>query len=44
MDWTLLYRTREEMLRLTALLPDSAQVELANEPSGAYHFLRIRKH
>jgi hypothetical protein len=44
MDWTLLYRTRQEMLSLTALLPDSAQVELTEEATGAYHFLRIRKH
>lgn len=44
MDWTLLYRTRDEMIKLTALLPDSAEVELVDEPSAAYHFLRIRKH
>jgi len=43
MDWTLLYRTRDEMLSLTALLPRTAEVDLAEEPSGAYHFLRIRK-
>jgi hypothetical protein len=44
MDWTLLYRTRDEMRRLASHLPESAEVEVAVEPSGAYHFLLIRKH
>jgi len=43
MDWTMLYRTREEMFRLATLLPDSAEVELLVEPSEAYHFLVVRK-
>ena len=42
-DWTILYRTREEMLRLAALLPDSAEVEVILEPGGAYYFLLVRK-
>ena len=44
MDWTLLYRTREEMLRLADLLPETAEREVVLEPSGAYYFLLIRKH
>jgi SAM-dependent methyltransferase len=44
MDWTMLYRTRDEMSRLAALLPASAEVDVALEPGGAYYFLLIRKH
>ncbi len=43
-DWTLLYRTREEMLRLAALLPEAAEIEVIEEPSGGYYFLKVRKH
>ena len=43
-DWTLFYRTRNEMLGLAALLPESAESEVVLEPSGGYHFLLIRKH
>jgi hypothetical protein len=44
MDWTMLYRTRDEMSRLAALLPASAEVDVLLEPGGAYHFLLVRKH
>jgi SAM-dependent methyltransferase len=43
LDWTLLYRTREEMLRLAADLPGGSQVEVVKEPGGAYYFLLARK-
>jgi SAM-dependent methyltransferase len=43
-DWTLLFRTRDEMLKLGALLPDTAEVDVVKEPSGAYYFLLVRKH
>ncbi len=43
-DWTLLYRTKEEMLQLADLLPESAEKEVVAEPSGAYYFLLVRKH
>ena len=43
-DWTLLYRTKDEMKDLAALLPGSAEVDVIAEPSGAYYFLLIRKH
>jgi extracellular factor (EF) 3-hydroxypalmitic acid methyl ester biosynthesis protein len=43
LDWTLLYRTREEMLRLAELLPETAEVDVVLEPGGAYHFLVVRK-
>lgn len=43
-DWTLLYRTREEMLHLADLLPDTAEREVVLDPSGAYYFLMVRKH
>jgi SAM-dependent methyltransferase len=42
-DWTILYRTKEEMQTLAALLPEEAQVEITVEPGGAYYFLTIRK-
>jgi len=42
-DWTILYRTRDEMLRLAALLPESAEVDVVMEPGNAYYFLTIRK-
>ena len=43
-DWTLLYRTRAEVLGLAASLPESAEIEVIEEPSGGYFFLRVRKH
>jgi len=43
-DWTLLFRTRKEMLELTAVLPEGAEKNVVEEPSGAYHFLLVRKH
>lgn len=43
LDWTLIYRTKEEMRRLAARLPGSAQIEVDEEPGGAYWFLRARK-
>ena len=43
-DWTLFYRSREEMLGLAALLPERAESEVVLEPSGGYHFLLVRKH
>jgi hypothetical protein len=42
-DWTLLYRTREEMLRLARLVPDGAEVEVVVEPGNAYYFLLVRR-
>ncbi len=43
-DWTMLYRTREEMLRLAGLLPETAEVKVEVEPGNAYYFLLVRKH
>lgn len=43
LDWTMLYRTREEMVRLTAKLPGSARADITVEPGGAYYFLLVRK-
>ncbi len=43
-DWTLLYRTRDEMLRLAARLPSTAEVNVTTEPGRAYYMLTIRKH
>lgn len=42
-DWTLFYRTKDEMLKLTRLLPESAEIEIVPEPSGGYYFLLVRK-
>ena len=44
MDWTMFYRTREEMLRLGELLPDTAELDVAVESGKAYYFLIVRKH
>ncbi|MCK6504078.1 PilZ domain-containing protein [Myxococcota bacterium] len=43
LDWTLIYRTEQDMRRLGALLPESAQVEVRPEAGGAYHYLLARK-
>ncbi|MGE5235417.1 MAG: hypothetical protein ACM3O7_03590 [Acidobacteriota bacterium] len=43
-DWTLLYRSREDMLRLAKRLPESAEVDVQVEPGNAYYFLLVRKH
>jgi hypothetical protein len=43
-DWTLLFRTKEEMKQLASQLPSSAEIDVVAEPSGAYYFLLIRKH
>jgi extracellular factor (EF) 3-hydroxypalmitic acid methyl ester biosynthesis protein len=44
LDWTMLYRTRQEMLRLAELLPETAEVDVVVEPGNAYYFLTVRKH
>ena len=44
LDWTMLYRTREEMLRLGQRLPENAEISVEIEPGNAYYFLLIRKH
>jgi hypothetical protein len=43
-DWSLLYRTKDEMRALAARLPETAEVDVIAEPSGGYYFLRVRKH
>ena len=43
LDWTLLYRTEEEMRRLAAKLPSSAEVSVVLEPGKSFYFLLIRK-
>jgi len=42
-DWSLIYRTRDEMQDLARLLPDEAQVEMTLDPAEAYYFLLVRK-
>ncbi len=44
LDWTLIYRSRQEMQQLARLLPPSAEIEVTVEPGGAYYFIIIRKH
>ena len=44
LDWTMLYRTREEMLRLGKWLPENAEMSVSVEPGNAYYFLLVRKH
>jgi SAM-dependent methyltransferase len=43
-DWTMLYRTEEEMLRLASKLPEGAEIEVVKEPAGAYYFLLVKRH
>lgn len=43
LDWSLIYRDRDDMLRLARDLPEDASREIAPDPSGAFHFLRIRR-
>lgn len=42
-DWPILYRSRDEMEGMAALLPDTAEVEIVVERSEAYYFLLVRK-
>jgi SAM-dependent methyltransferase len=42
-DWTLLYRTREEMFNLARLIPDEAEIDVIVEPGNAYYFLLVRR-
>jgi hypothetical protein len=42
-DWSMIYRTREQVERLATKLPDSAHREVIVEPGNAYYFLNIRK-
>jgi len=43
LDWTLLYRSRDEMFRLAASLPSDARVDVEVEPGNAYWFLTVRR-
>lgn len=43
LDWTLLYRTRDEMRRLAADVPGEPEVEVVEEPGKAYYFLLVRQ-
>ncbi len=42
-DWTMIYRTREEVEELGKKLPDTAECEVVTEPRGVYFFLNVRK-
>jgi len=43
LDWSLIYRSREQMIELASALPGGAIIDVELEPGGAYWFLRIRK-
>ncbi|MCB9779216.1 MAG: PilZ domain-containing protein [Alphaproteobacteria bacterium] len=43
LDWSMVYRTREEMTGLARDLPEGAQAEVTLEPGEAYWYLLIRK-
>jgi SAM-dependent methyltransferase len=43
LDWSLIYRTREEMLELARTLPGEAKVDIELERSEAYWFMVIKK-
>jgi SAM-dependent methyltransferase len=42
-DWTMIYRSREEVEELASRLPDSAEVDVVTESDGVYYFLNVRK-
>jgi SAM-dependent methyltransferase len=42
-DWSMIYRTRDEVERLAGKLPEAAEFEVVTEPGNAYNFLNIRK-
>ena len=42
-DWPILYRSRNEIEGMAALLPESAEVDIVVEPGQAYYFLLVRK-
>lgn len=42
-DWTMIDRTKDEVMELGAKLPESAERHVEIEPGNAYYFLNIRK-
>ena len=42
-DWPILYRSRNDMEGMAALLPDAADVDIVIDPGDAYYFLLVRK-
>jgi extracellular factor (EF) 3-hydroxypalmitic acid methyl ester biosynthesis protein len=42
-DWPILYRSRNDMEGMAALLPDTAEVDIVIDPGEAYYFLLVRK-
>ena len=43
LDWSLLFRSREDMMELAQAAPDATEVKVVTEASNAYHFLLLRK-
>jgi len=43
LDWSLIYRTEEQLVSLTKKISKPGKVEVHIEPSAAYYFLVIRK-
>lgn len=43
LDWTLIYRTEDDMKELAEKVPDSALLDVTIEPGEAYYFLIVRK-
>ncbi len=42
-DWSMIYRTRDQVVRLGDRLPAGAEVDVVTEPGNAYFFLNVRK-
>lgn len=42
-DWQILYRSRNDMQEMAAILPSTANVEVVVDPGEAYYFLLVRK-
>ncbi|MEX1310301.1 MAG: class I SAM-dependent methyltransferase [Candidatus Sulfomarinibacteraceae bacterium] len=42
-DWSMIYRTRDQVRRLGDRLPSTARIDVVKEPGEAYYFLNVRK-
>lgn len=42
-DWSMIYRTRDQVVRLGDRLPANAEIDVVAEPGNAYYFLNVRK-
>ena len=43
LDWHMIYRTEEELLRISSSLPEEAKVTIKRDSSDAWCFLSVEK-